>query len=132
MHHVLTATRGHNGNRHFPEGATRARDSPANRILMRSSGCSIRVETTPPEIPATKYSYLKLFRTLSWRDVPGVLLPFIADMFLADMLSRRSLLFVTDLSSAVIDSTSLPTLATRACTLRHISWSAAGTVVGLS
>lgn len=122
----------------------RARDLPANRILMRSSGCSIRVETTPPEMPATKYSYLKLLRTLSWRGVPGAPLSLIAVMFhetllqlllliltLALALSCRSpFTFVTD--PVIIVFASSPMLAMRACTRRHISWSTAGTVVELS
>lgn len=31
---------------------------PAKRILRRSSGCRIRVDVTPPDIPANKCSYL--------------------------------------------------------------------------
>lgn len=32
--------------------------SPAKRILMRSRGCKINVDVTPPDIPATRCSYL--------------------------------------------------------------------------
>ena len=31
---------------------------PAKRILIRSKGCKIRVEAMPPEIPASRCSYL--------------------------------------------------------------------------
>jgi hypothetical protein len=62
---------------------------------MRSSGCSIKVETTPPEIPATKYSYLKLLRRLR-RDAPGVPVFLIVDI-LHDTLSLLYCPFVTDL-----------------------------------
>jgi len=72
-----------------------ARDSPANRILMRSSGCSIKVETTPPEMPATKYSYLKLLRRLR-REAPGVAL-FLIVVMLHDTLPLLYCPFVTDL-----------------------------------
>lgn len=34
------------------------KDLPANRILIKSSGCRINVDVTPPEIPATMCSYL--------------------------------------------------------------------------
>ena len=33
---------------------------PANLILIRSRGCRIRVEAMPPEMPATRCSYLML------------------------------------------------------------------------
>lgn len=37
---------------------------PAKRILIRSKGCKIKVEATPPEIPATRCSYFTWLRKL--------------------------------------------------------------------
>lgn len=39
-------------------GKRRKCHSPAKRILMRSRGCRINVDVTPPDIPATRCSYL--------------------------------------------------------------------------
>lgn len=39
--------------------------SPAKRILMRSNGCRISVDATPPETPATRCSYLTWANTLN-------------------------------------------------------------------
>lgn len=47
---------------------------PANLILMRSKGCKIRVDATPPDMPATRCSYFTWLRTVIFRlgDAPPV------------------------------------------------------------
>lgn len=47
-------------------------NSPAKRILIRSSGCSIRVDVTPPEMPATMCSYLTCEKMLNLRLATGI------------------------------------------------------------
>lgn len=60
--------------------ASLGRHLPANLVLIRSNGCSISVEITPPDIPATKCSYFKWLRSLVLATgVP--LLVFIGDIF---------------------------------------------------
>lgn len=100
---------------------------PANLVLIKSNGCSIKVETTPPDIPAMKCSYLKWLSTGKTRAVPGEPLDFIADIF--PVLSCS--FFVID-PSAENPVASFTTLAIFASTLRHISWSGAGSVVAFT
>lgn len=48
---------------------------PANRILIKSKGWRIKVEVTPPDIPATRCSYLRNDRTFSFLGLgPGLLI----------------------------------------------------------
>lgn len=56
---------------------------PAKRILMRSNGCSISVDVTPPETPATRCSYLTWENTLTFilLALAGVALLFILIWF---------------------------------------------------
>lgn len=42
--------------------------SPANLILSKSKGCRINVEVTPPDIPATRCSYLMWLSNASLVD----------------------------------------------------------------
>lgn len=44
------------------------KNSPANLILMRSKGCRINVDVTPPDIPATRCSYLMWLSRASLED----------------------------------------------------------------
>jgi len=45
---------------------------PANLILIRSKGCRMRVDATPPDMPATKCSYFTWLKTVIFRlgDAP--------------------------------------------------------------
>jgi hypothetical protein len=43
---------------------------PANLILMRSKGCRIRVDATPPDMPATRCSYFTWLKTVIFRLGP--------------------------------------------------------------
>lgn len=52
---------------------------PANRILIKSNGCRMSVEVTPPDMPATMCSYLTCENNVTFRFGP---LLFIADIFL--------------------------------------------------
>lgn len=45
---------------------------PANRILIKSNGCKMSVDVTPPENPATKCSYRKVENSVVLRVVPFV------------------------------------------------------------
>lgn len=51
---------------------------PANRIFIKSNGCKMSVEVTPPDMPATMCSYLTCENNVTFRVGPLV---FIADMF---------------------------------------------------
>lgn len=42
--------------------------SPAKRILMRSRGCRINVDVTPPDMPATRCSYLMWLNKANLED----------------------------------------------------------------
>lgn len=97
--------------------------SPANLILMRSSGWSMRVDTTPPEIPATKCSYLKWLRAGSSRGPP---LP-VPVVLIVDMLRPPDVCspFVTG-SSWSSRWASFSSLARLVVTARHISPFACG------
>lgn len=45
-------------------------DLPANRIFIRSKGCRINVDVTPPDMPATRCSYLRNEKTFSFFGLP--------------------------------------------------------------
>lgn len=45
---------------------------PANRILIKSNGCKMSVDVTPPEKPATKCSYRMVENRVVFRVEPFV------------------------------------------------------------
>lgn len=51
---------------------------PANRILIKSNGCKINVDVTPPDIPATMCSYLTCENKVTFRLEPLLLIAAIA------------------------------------------------------
>lgn len=59
---------------------------PANRILIKSNGCKMSVDVTPPEKPATKCSYRMVENRVVFRVEPFV--------FIAAIVSRSFVFFV--------------------------------------